>query len=53
MGTGQPLIYKIATDRREFELIHQLNYHTFVEEIPQHASNPEGRLTDRFHDENT
>jgi aspartate aminotransferase-like enzyme len=53
MGTGQPLIYKIATDRREFELIHQLNYRTFVEEIPQHASNPEGRLADRFHDENT
>lgn len=53
MATYQPLIYKIATEPYEFELIHRLNYRTFVEEIPQHASNPEGRLVDRFHDENT
>ncbi len=47
------LIYKIASDAAEFEAIHQLNYRTFVEEIPQHPSNPLRRLVDRFHDENT
>lgn len=44
---------KVATETWEFEQIHQLNYRTFVEEIPQHAPNPEGRLVDRFHAENT
>lgn len=53
METYQPLIYKIATEPYEFELIHRLNYRTFVEEIPQHVANPEKRLVDRFHDENT
>jgi hypothetical protein len=53
MARDQPLIYKIATEAHEFELIYQLNYRTFVEEIPQHAPNPEGYLIDRFHDENT
>ena len=53
MATYQPLIYKIATEPYEFELIHRLNYRTFVEEIPQHTANPEGRLVDRFHEENT
>jgi hypothetical protein len=43
---------KIATEAWEFEQIHQLNYRTFVEEIPQHAPNPEGRLVDRFHAQN-
>ena len=43
---------KVATETWEFEQIHQLNYRTFVEEIPQHAPNPEGRLVDRFHGEN-
>ena len=33
MGTYQPLIYKIATEPHEFELIHRLNYRTFVEEF--------------------
>jgi len=53
MGTYQPLIYKIATEPHEFELIHRLNYRTFVEEIPQHSANREKRLIDRFHEENT
>ncbi|MBI5690711.1 MAG: aminotransferase class V-fold PLP-dependent enzyme [Verrucomicrobia bacterium] len=44
---------KIATEPWEIEQIHRLNYRTFVEEIPQHAPNPEGRLVDRFHAENT
>ena len=43
---------KIATEDWEFEAIHRLNYQTFVEEIPQHAHNPDGRLVDRFHAEN-
>ncbi|MDR7333182.1 GNAT family N-acetyltransferase [Roseateles asaccharophilus] len=47
------LVYKIATTAAEFEAIHQLNYRTFVEEIPQHPPNPQRRLVDRFHDENT
>jgi aspartate aminotransferase-like enzyme len=43
---------KVASEEWEFEQIHQLNYRTFVEEIPQHPPNPEGRLVDRFHAEN-
>ena len=45
--------FRVATEPEEFEQIHRLNYRTFVEEIPQHESNPDGRLVDRFHDENT
>ncbi len=45
--------FKIATEEREFELIHRLNYRTFVEEIPQHAPSSKHRLVDQFHDENT
>lgn len=48
-----PLVYKIASTAAEFEAIHDLNYRTFVEEIPQHPPNPLRRLVDRFHDENT
>lgn len=47
------LNFKIATEPWEFEAIHHLNYKTFVEEIPQHARNPEQRLVDKFHAENT
>jgi len=43
---------KMATEDWEFEAIHRLNYQTFVEEIPQHTPNPDGRLVDRFHAEN-
>jgi predicted N-acetyltransferase YhbS len=46
------LVYKIA-QHSDFDAIHRLNYETFVEEIPQHAPNPERRLIDRFHAENT
>jgi hypothetical protein len=53
MTPKSPLQFKIADAPMEFEQIHRLNYQTFVEEIPQHAPNPEGRLVDRFHDENT
>jgi aspartate aminotransferase-like enzyme/GNAT superfamily N-acetyltransferase len=47
------LSYRLASAAWEFEAIHRLNYQTFVEEIPQHAANPERRLVDRFHAENT
>lgn len=45
-------IIKFARTEDEFNQIHQLNYETFVEEIPQHEENEEHRLVDRFHDEN-
>ena len=47
------LKFKIASEDWEFEAIHRLNYKTFVEEIPQHARNPEQRLVDKLHAENT
>lgn len=45
--------YKIADQDEEFQQIHRLNYRTFVEEIPQHSTNTEKILIDRFHGENT
>ncbi|OIO56854.1 MAG: hypothetical protein AUJ55_07475 [Proteobacteria bacterium CG1_02_64_396] len=45
--------FKVADRDEEFEQIHRLNYRTFVEEIPQHPPNPERRLVDRFHEQNT
>jgi GNAT superfamily N-acetyltransferase len=45
--------FKIADTALEFEQIFRLGYETFVEEIPQHAPNPERRHVDRFHDENS
>ena len=46
------IVYRKA-EILDFEAIHRLNYETFVEEIPQHPPNPERRLVDRFHEENT
>ncbi len=46
-------IYKIAETSIEFEQIHELNYRTFAEEIPQHEPNESQKLVDKFHDENT
>ncbi|MET2869191.1 GNAT family N-acetyltransferase [Exiguobacterium profundum] len=46
------IVYRKA-EVSDFEAIHRLNYETFVEEIPQHPSNPERRLVDKFHEENT
>ena len=43
---------KIATTEKEFDQIAQLNYETFVEEIPQHGENTTRRLIDKFHAEN-
>lgn len=49
---GKDYNFKIATEEGEFEQIHELNYETFVEEIPQHGENERKRLVDKFHDEN-
>jgi hypothetical protein len=49
---AEPIVFRVATEA-EFEAIHRLNYRTFVEEIPQHDPNPDHRLVDRFHEENT
>ena len=53
MSSRPPLVFKFATEDWEFELIHRLNYKTFVEEIPQHQASPTQRLVDKFHAENT
>ena len=42
------LVYKIASSPEEFEQIHQLNYRTFVEEIPQHKPNNEKKLVAKW-----
>ncbi len=47
------ICYKIATERWEEDAIHELNHATFAGEIPQHAPNADGRLVDKFHEENT
>jgi predicted N-acetyltransferase YhbS len=52
MENNSSLIFKIASEPDEYEQIHQLNYATFVEEIPQHPANSEQLLVDKFHDEN-
>ncbi len=53
MQANKKIVYKIATESGEFEAIHQLNYRTFVQEIPQHEQNTEHILVDKSHDENT
>src|SRR5262249_17531165 len=45
--------FKVADQPEEFEQIHRLNYRTFVQEIPQHSPNPDGRLVDKCHAEDT
>jgi N-acyl amino acid synthase FeeM len=50
---GAAYKFKIASETEEFEQIHRLNFRTFVEEIHQHPANPDGRLVDKFHEENT
>jgi aspartate aminotransferase-like enzyme len=47
------LQFKVATEDWEIEQVHQLNYRTFVEEIPQHQPSGTPRLVDKFHGENT
>ncbi|MFB4212135.1 GNAT family N-acetyltransferase [Shouchella sp. JSM 1781072] len=50
--TESDLYVKIADENNEFEQIYQLNYQTFVEEIPQHLPNSQEKLIDRFNSEN-
>src|SRR6266567_2657538 len=52
MNAERTLRFKIASEESELEQVFQLNYKTFVEEIPQHPPNPEKRLVDRFHHRN-
>ena len=53
MESQQILKFKIATEDWEFDLLHALNYKTFVEEIPQHEKSNIPKLVDKFHKENT
>ncbi len=53
MTAERPIVFKLASEESEFEQVIRLNYRTFVEEIPQHPPNPEHRLVDRFHHQNT
>jgi hypothetical protein len=53
MNPRPQLQFKIASEDWEIELIHRLNYKTFVKEIPQHEPPQDGRLVDKFHAENT
>ena len=46
------MIIKHATDLSEYLQIHELNYKTFVEEIPQHQKNGQKTLVDKFHYKN-
>ena len=46
------MVIKHATELNEFLQIHELNYKTFVEEIPQHQENAEKKLVDKFHNKN-
>jgi hypothetical protein len=53
MTLSGPLSFKVATEEWEYEQIYRLNYRTFVEEIPQHPTNPHAALIDKFDGENT
>ena len=53
VSNGSGLVFKQATEPWEFQEIYQLNYASFVEEVPQHPTNDDRVLVDQFHDENT
>lgn len=46
MSDSLPWVFKLASEPWEFEAVCRLKYRTFVEEIPQHAANPERTLGD-------
>lgn len=52
MGPLDGFVFKVADQPWEFEAIHALNYKTFVQEIPQHSSNHQRKLVDKYHEEN-
>lgn len=45
--------YSVARTDALFEQIFRLNHATFAAELPQHPPQPDGRLIDRFHSQNT
>ncbi len=49
---GDALVYKVASEPDELAQVHQLNYRTFVEEIPQHRANDSRALVDKYHGDN-
>ena len=49
---SSPFDCRILKGDEELEQVLSLLYRTFVEEIPQHAANPQRLLVDRFHSEN-
>ena len=51
-ASPETLVYKVAVEPDELEQVHQLNYRTFVEEIPQHGANADRALVDKFHRDN-
>lgn len=53
MTDNEKIVYKIASTPEEYASINSLNYTTLVEEIPQHESNAQKQLVDKFHEENT
>ena len=53
MSTTADYEFKIASEPWEFEQINELNYETFVEEIPLREANSTRTLVDEFHNENT
>jgi len=53
MSDNDSLIFKVASEPDEFRQINELNYQTFVDEIPQHQQNEKQELVDKFHRENT
>lgn len=53
MSNNDSLVFKVASEPLEFEQIHELNYQTFVHEIPQHQQNETQKLIDKYHEENT
>ena len=53
MSKNDSLVFKVAAQSWEFEQIHEINYQTFVHEIPQHQQNENQKLVDKYHEENT
>jgi len=53
MRETNSMVFKLASEPWEFDQIHELNYRTFVEEIPQHTKNSTRKLIDKFHKQNT
>ena len=53
MSNNASLVFKVASEPWEFEQIHEINYQTFVHEIPQHQQNENQKLVDKYHEENS